>query len=49
MSVSHRMYYTLLNNDLLLEFVQWVRNEYPIMFRNLIDQFIANQASATRP
>ncbi len=35
-----KQYWNLLNDDLLLEFVKWVRQTYPLAFRTLIDEFI---------
>ena len=38
MSIS--MYWTLIHNDQLLEFVQWLRKEYPVLFKDLAGQFL---------
>ena len=32
--------WNLLNEELLLEFIEWLRTNWPITFRHLIDQFI---------
>jgi hypothetical protein len=39
MSVSSRMFWNLIEKDLMLEFVNWVRKTYPESFKNLVDQF----------
>jgi len=38
---STRLYWDLIDTDLLLEFVQWLRKEYPVTFKHLVEQFIA--------
>jgi len=37
---STRLYWDLIDTDLLFEFVQWLRDAYPIMFKELDKQFI---------
>ena len=39
MSVSNRMFWNLLDKDLVFEFVNWLRKKYPTTFKSLIDQF----------
>ena len=43
MSVSRRLYWDLVNKDLQSEFVEWLMKEYPIMFKQLTNQFIAHK------
>ena len=38
--MNEEKYWNLLNKELLLEFVEWLRIESPITFRHLIDQFL---------
>ena len=40
MSVSSRIFWQLVDNDLLWEFANWLRKEYPILFIHLTQQFI---------
>jgi len=37
---STRLYWDLVDTDLLLEFVQWLRKEYPTTFKSLASQFL---------
>ena len=46
MSVSHRLYYQLLDNDLTDKFAKWICKEYPILFIQLVNQFRASAHSA---
>ena len=38
--MSNRLYWNLHDDDLLLEFVQWLRREYPTSFKSLASQFL---------
>jgi len=43
MSVSNRLYWELVDYGLELKFVRWLSEKYPIMFRELINQFTAER------
>jgi hypothetical protein len=38
--MSKEVYWNLLNKELLLEFVEWLRTYSPITFRYLVEQFL---------
>jgi len=38
--MSEEIYWNLLNKEIILEFVEWLRKEAPITFRHLIAQFL---------
>jgi len=39
MSVSHRLYWNLVDMGLESEFCRWLRDTYPILFKELTKQF----------
>jgi hypothetical protein len=41
--MNNETYWNLLNDDLLLEFIQWLRTQRPLTFRRLINQFIISK------
>jgi len=43
MSVSDRIFWNLIDKDLVKEFVEWVRKKYPISFKYLVDAFHAER------
>jgi len=43
--MSNRMFWNLLDDALLLEFVTWLRLQYPIIFKNLVEQFLVFKES----
>jgi len=44
--MSNRMIWDLVDNDQVLDFVQWLRKEYPITFKSLVKQFVVKRILA---